>query len=134
MLAAFYTVFATTVSFAAEGEPISSARLLSASDIGKVFVQVDQEPHPNFGKYLVLTRVDELYGFDTFDLTDKGPIGKLHVSYFPAPLYREVAISPRTLELARAAIKRFNDAFFKRMEIERLNAPPNKSLGRTREG
>src|SRR3954469_17767068 len=103
MLAAFFTVIATTACSAAEGEPISSARLLGTSDIGKVFVQVDQERHPNFGKYLVLTSVDELYGFDTFALTEQGPIGKLHVSYFAAPLYREVAISPRTLELARAA-------------------------------
>ena len=133
ILVGSFALFAITTCFAAEGEPFSGARLLRSSDIGKVFVKVNAEPHPNFGKYLVLTSVDELYGFDTFDLAEGAPVGKLHVSYFAFPLFREVAITTKTLELAKAAMKRFNDAFFKRLENERGESPPNKSLERTRE-
>jgi len=128
---------------------VSAARHLRAADIGKVFVKPDQPPHPNFGKYLVLTDVDgTLYGFDTFNFEDGKPIGKFHVSYFASPLFREVAIDRETMKLVKVAIKEADDAHERslegfRQEMEALrrartsdeNAkpPPNKSLERTRE-
>ena len=125
---------------AADGDSISQPRLLTASDIGKVFVKIDEEPHPNFGHYLLLKSVDELYGFDSFDLVKGKPIGKLHVSYFAYPLFREVAISPETVKLVAESIRKANEAHAKSLEewrrsLERDGAerPPNTSFERTRE-
>jgi hypothetical protein len=80
-------------------------RLLDKTDVGKVFVAAEIKSHPNFGKYkkLISTETDGLYAFDTFDIIDEKPIGKLVVGYAAVPVYSEVKIDPKFLQAAKAA-------------------------------
>jgi hypothetical protein len=94
---------------AAEPTLVSEARKLELADIGKVFVKIDEEPHPNFGHYLVLTSVDSLYGFDTFNLDAGKPAGKLHISYSASPRFREVLLDRDTMNRTWAAIQRADE-------------------------
>jgi hypothetical protein len=89
LAAALALAFVACAALAGEPKLVSEPRRLGLADVGKVFVKVDQEPHPNFGHYLILTSVDALYGFDTFNLDKGKPIGKLYVSYFGSPNFRE---------------------------------------------
>lgn len=78
-------------------------RLLNKSDVGKVFVRDGDDSHSNFGKYLILLSTDSegLYAFQSFDIVDEAPVGKLVVSYAAKPIYTQV---PMTDEFIRKAV------------------------------
>jgi hypothetical protein len=83
-----------------------AGRLLDESDIGKVFIADGVEPHPNFGKYKILISTQSegpFYAFDSFDLVEGKPVGKLVVSHGAVPIYREVQMEPEIVQAAQAA-------------------------------
>lgn len=108
--ALFFLTTSVTSASAGELKVISEKRLLTNSDLGKVFIAEGLSPHPNFGKYKVLlsTETKGLYAFETFDVVDGEPIGKFIVSHPAEPIYREVLIDPDTMKKAKVEIQKSN--------------------------
>ena len=119
-------IWAST-SFAVEPTLVSGPRLLTLADVGKVFVKTDAEPHPNFGQYLVLTSVDSLYGFDTFNLDNGKATGKLHVSYFASSNFREVRLDRAAMTGIWTAIRIADEENERRMAAWRKTLPGGDS-------
>ena len=86
-----------------------AGRLLDESDIGKVFIADGPASHPNFGKYKILISTQSegpFYAFQTFDLVDGKPVGKLVVSHGAVPIYTEVKMAPEIVQAAKAACEK----------------------------
>jgi len=52
---------------------------------------------------LISLESKDLYAFDTFDIVDGKPVGKLVVSHGALPIYREIKMEPKLLDLAKQA-------------------------------
>jgi hypothetical protein len=115
--------FWAAASLAAEPTWVSAPRLLTLPDVGKVFVKIDAEPHPNFGEYLVLTSVDSHYGFDTFELKSGNATGKLHVSYSASATFREVRIDRAAMNGIWTAIRMAEEENERQMAAWRKTLP-----------
>lgn len=92
---------------------IISNNELSKNDIGKVYIIKNRKSEPNFGKYLLLTSTESknTYTFNSFDLDNNLPIGKLIVSY-PKQLQFE------QVQFDSDLIKKATKAYESRMEKE----------------
>ena len=119
----FTLLILASTSAASEPELVSGPRLLTLADVGKVFLLINDDPHPNFGRYKVLTSVDALYGFDTFDLENGKAAGKLHISHFASPNYREVRIDRETMSRVWTAIRLANEENERQMAAWRATLP-----------
>ncbi len=87
------------------GNSIISNNEFSQSDLGKVYIVKNRKSEPNFGKYLLLisTESQETYAFNSFDLVNNQPIGKLVVSYSKKLPYEQVNLDDDLIKKAKKA-------------------------------
>ncbi len=87
------------------GNSILSKNEFSENDLGKVYIVKDRKSEPNFGKYLLLisTKSEETYAFNSFDLVNNQPIGKLVVSYSKKLPYEQVNLDDDLIKKAEKA-------------------------------
>jgi len=78
---------------------------LVESNIGKVYKIQNRKSEPNFGEYLILISTDskDTYAFNSFDIIDNEPVGKLIVSYSKKLKYKQVDLNPNLIEKAKKA-------------------------------
>ncbi len=81
---------------------------LTAADIGNVYTIKNAPSQPNFGQYLILVSTNSriTYTFNSFDLVDNEPIGKLLVSYAKDLEYKKVDMNPELIQKAKEACAR----------------------------
>ncbi|MDY3548993.1 hypothetical protein PG291_10320 [Riemerella anatipestifer] len=82
-----------------------TSSILSQNDIGKVYIVENRKSEQNFGQFLILLSItsDETYVFNTFDIIDNNPIGKLMVSFSKKLNYREIKFDDELLKKAKEA-------------------------------
>jgi len=88
----------------ANSENVTS-NILTESDIGKVYIIENRKSEQNFGHFLILlsSTSNDTYAFETFDIVDNIPIGKLVVSFSKNLIYKEVKFDNELLKKAKKA-------------------------------
>jgi hypothetical protein len=79
--------------------------ILSQNDIGKVYIIENRKSEQNFGRFLILlsTISEDTYAFNTFDIIDNIPVGKLVVSFSKKLNYKEAKLDDELLQKAKEA-------------------------------
>ena len=103
---------------------------LTESDIGKVFIIENRKSEQNFGQYLILLSTNsDLYSFETFDINNNIPVGKLIVSFPKKLKYKEVKIDNDLLKKAKLACEiRMSDEKNKLQEQIKLRSENSMRL------